>query len=83
MLIHLTVCIAKHYVKELNRSTLSNQHQEESHLNKSNSLKLKPLVNIAEWKDTLESIDMKQFTLNRFKTNEKGKTSKYKKKKTK
>ncbi|XP_065365834.1 uncharacterized protein LOC135958842 [Calliphora vicina] len=69
ILIHLTVFIAKHYIVELNRSTLSEQHLQQ-HAGGGGSLKINNLINIAEWKNTLESVDMKQFAMTRFKTNE-------------
>lgn len=71
MLIHLTVFITKLYITELNRSTL-NDVQLEKHLNANNSLKINTLVNIGDWKNTLESVDMKQFTMNPLKLNEEG-----------
>lgn len=71
MLIHLTVLITKHYITELNRSALSDI-QIEKDLNAVNSLKINTLINIGDWKNTLESVDMKQFTMNPLKLSEEG-----------
>ncbi|KAM7349694.1 uncharacterized protein ACRADG_008540 [Cochliomyia hominivorax] len=70
ILIHLTVYIAKHYITELNRSTL-NKPELESQSNRDDSIKMNTLFNIKDWKSTLESVDMKQFSMNPFKTKEK------------
>ncbi|KAI8122686.1 Nose resistant to fluoxetine protein 6 [Lucilia cuprina] len=68
VLIHLTVFIARHYIVELNRSTLSEEYMKKHAVG---SFKVNSLKNIAEWKNTLEGVDMKQFTMRHFETNKK------------
>ena len=71
LLIHLTVFIAKHYIAELNRSAAIN-HNSARNSKTNNSLKANNLINITDWKNTLESIDMRNFTMNPKNTPEKG-----------
>ncbi|TMW47984.1 hypothetical protein DOY81_006938, partial [Sarcophaga bullata] len=70
LLIHLTVFIAKHYIAELNRSAAIN-HNSVRNSKTNNSLKANDLINITDWKNTLESIDMRNFTMNPKNTPEK------------
>lgn len=70
----MTVFIAKYYLRELNRTALETEQQAKQSHKDENSVKENSLINIADWKNTLESVDLKQFTMTRFKTNEKGET---------
>lgn len=50
---------------QVNRSKSVQQHMENASSKSNNPSPVNTLINISEWKNSLESVDLKQFTMTR------------------